>query len=428
MRGAAVPDEAVTSIARRFAEIESDVVPAMLARYQDEIPEYATLDGQVLADVERVTRANTRALVHHLIEGTIFTSEVSITTREGAVRRAAHGVSLEAFLHACRLWGRIFWETVLAICDPADPAQREAALRIAGRVMDHVDALALAATRAYVDGARSQWSEREVIQGDLLDTLISGRARAEVVERKLKALKLRSAESYVVVLARAADRDEATPERMLAGLRQTLGEARTRLRPQQASLLVGVRSSEVVALYPVSGQQALDACRDEATVFADALGAANSRVGVGGWHQGLSGVAVSYAEAREAVAVALAPGCADRIVRFDDIVVDHMLRSSPGAHALLRDTVAQIKAYDARRQSELMRTLEAYLDNGGNITRTARALHVHPNTVVYRLRRIGEIAGRDPARPQDLLVLSLAVRLDTIGDQPRPGREDGGAL
>jgi DNA-binding PucR family transcriptional regulator len=46
-----------------------------------------------------------------------------------------------------------------------------------------------------------------------------------------------------------------------------------------------------------------------------------------------------------------------------------------------------------------------------NITKSAEALFVNPNTVVYRLRRIKELCGRDPYDPDDLLVLSLVMKL-----------------
>jgi DNA-binding PucR family transcriptional regulator len=67
-------------------------------------------------------------------------------------------------------------------------------------------------------------------------------------------------------------------------------------------------------------------------------------------------------------------------------------------------------------------TLRTYLDAGLNVTRTARALFVHPNTIEYRLRRIRELSGRDPRNPDDLLILSLAIKFDELrspGDTDR---------
>jgi hypothetical protein len=57
---------------------------------------------------------------------------------------------------------------------------------------------------------------------------------------------------------------------------------------------------------------------------------------------------------------------------------------------------------------ELAGTALAYLDHGRRLDHTAGALHVHPNTVRYRLRRLGEITGTasfgaEPAEPLTVL-------------------------
>ena len=62
--------------------------------------------------------------------------------------------------------------------------------------------------------------------------------------------------------------------------------------------------------------------------------------------------------------------------------------------------------------SVLTDTLDAYLDCGGAVETCARQLFVHPNTVRYRLKRIGEITGRDPTNPRDAYVLRIAA---TVG-------------
>jgi sugar diacid utilization regulator len=408
-------DRSVAGIAQRLAAAEDDMVRSMLARYREQVPEYATLDERELADVEGVSRANVASLLKHLRDGSFFAGGVNSATREGAARRARKGISLEAFLHSVRLWGQTFWETVLELCDPGDEADREAALRIAGSVMAHVDAASVAAARAYFDNARRHWNEREVISADLLDLLISGRGTPDDIHRRLDALKLRASEHYVVVLARPEE--GAAPARALNALNRMLAEARQRLQPEDAHLLVGARQSEVVALYPAADRSAMATLREQAESFAAHIAPVGARVGIGAWHPGLFGASASYAEAREALAAAFAADPPTRVVSFDEIVVDHLLRSSPGAHQLLRDTVAELAAYDRRRQGQLLQTLATHLDTGASLKRTAEALHVHPNTVVYRLRRVHEITGRDPTDPQDALVLGLAVRLDALGER-----------
>lgn len=53
--------------------------------------------------------------------------------------------------------------------------------------------------------------------------------------------------------------------------------------------------------------------------------------------------------------------------------------------------------------------MRAYVDGGFNVAKAAKILHVHPNTVVYRLRRIRELTERDIRDPNQLPILVLAL-------------------
>ncbi len=72
--------------------------------------------------------------------------------------------------------------------------------------------------------------------------------------------------------------------------------------------------------------------------------------------------------------------------------------------------------YDARRGTELVRTLRAYFDCGGSLTRAKDELHVHVNTVVQRLDRVEALLGRDWSSPERSLELQLALRLRLLSD------------
>jgi DNA-binding PucR family transcriptional regulator len=65
----------------------------------------------------------------------------------------------------------------------------------------------------------------------------------------------------------------------------------------------------------------------------------------------------------------------------------------------------------------LVETLSVYLDTGGALEATARALFVHPNTVRYRLRRVGEVTGLTPTNPRDAFSLRLALAIGRMHGQ-----------
>ncbi|MGW1915888.1 PucR family transcriptional regulator [Streptomyces sp. NPDC002076] len=67
--------------------------------------------------------------------------------------------------------------------------------------------------------------------------------------------------------------------------------------------------------------------------------------------------------------------------------------------------------YDRRHRAELIPTLEAFLDCDGSWTRCATRLHLHVNTLRYRVGRIEQLTGRDLSRLEDKLDFFLALRM-----------------
>ncbi|WP_327113085.1 PucR family transcriptional regulator ligand-binding domain-containing protein [Streptomyces sp. NBC_01341] len=70
-----------------------------------------------------------------------------------------------------------------------------------------------------------------------------------------------------------------------------------------------------------------------------------------------------------------------------------------------------LRDYDRRHRAELMETLEAFLDCDGSWTRCAARLHLHVNTLRYRVGRIEQLTGRDLSRLEDKLDFFLALRM-----------------
>jgi DNA-binding PucR family transcriptional regulator len=133
-------------------------------------------------------------------------------------------------------------------------------------------------------------------------------------------------------------------------------------------------------------------------------------LGLSSYHPGRAAVATAYSEARDAVDVADRLGIRGRAVGLDDVLVDQMLRASGNAQSLLLDAMQALVDYDQRHGSDLVATLQTYVETRFNLTKSGGLLFVHPNTVVYRLRRIHELTGRDPHDVDDLLVLWLGLK------------------
>ena len=93
---------------------------------------------------------------------------------------------------------------------------------------------------------------------------------------------------------------------------------------------------------------------------------------------------------------------------------------------LVDGAIGPLVDYDRRRGTDLVATLDAYFRHGANLARTARALHVHLNTLLKRLERTEVVLGRD-WRAEDDLALRMAVRMHLLAAGGAAGERAGGA-
>jgi PucR family transcriptional regulator, purine catabolism regulatory protein len=92
------------------------------------------------------------------------------------------------------------------------------------------------------------------------------------------------------------------------------------------------------------------------------------------------------------------------------------------------ETVAPLSAYDEQYETELVATVEAYLDNDGNVAATAKQLFTHRHTIRYRLERVKELCGHDVSATEGREKLGLglkAMRVLGIASPRGPALEPG---
>jgi hypothetical protein len=98
------------------------------------------------------------------------------------------------------------------------------------------------------------------------------------------------------------------------------------------------------------------------------------------------------------------------------------------------ETVAPLSAYDDQYETDLVNTIEAYLENDGNVTPTAEQLYTHRHTVRYRLERVKELCGHDITSTEGREKLGLGLKAMRVlgiapprGPAQEPGTEAGRA-
>jgi DNA-binding PucR family transcriptional regulator len=117
---------------------------------------------------------------------------------------------------------------------------------------------------------------------------------------------------------------------------------------------------------------------------------------------GLTNIPRAHREARRALALAPAAGV---LRRADLTLFDYLLAGADETASRLGPAGLD------RLVSPLSETLLAYASSDFNVGATARRLHLHPNTVHYRLRQVEQLTGRDVQRFGDVVDLVAALRL-----------------
>ncbi|MGH2506218.1 MAG: GAF domain-containing protein [Ktedonobacteraceae bacterium] len=88
-----------------------------------------------------------------------------------------------------------------------------------------------------------------------------------------------------------------------------------------------------------------------------------------------------------------------KIARMDDL------------RDMYQDQVGRIASYDRRKNTDLLDTLETYLEYAGNLTRTSERLFVHRNTLIQRLERLQSLCEIDLQERSNWLTLQVAIKI-----------------
>lgn len=130
-------------------------------------------------------------------------------------------------------------------------------------------------------------------------------------------------------------------------------------------------------------------------------------------------------EARLAANVAEASG--ERLLAFEQtgayrLLLPAMSDTPAELERFYAETVESIVAYDEQYETELIQTLETFLDSDGNVAGTAQKLYTHRHTVRYRLERIRELTGLDVGSTDGREKLSLGLKsMRVLGIPTRRG-------
>jgi sugar diacid utilization regulator len=270
------------------------------------------------------------------------------------------------------------------------------------------------------------------VRDDLVEALLLGHVRDEREGRQwAEAVGCAIGRPHRVLCMVPESLTAATGESGAGGpaamaLRRRLLQSLTQLVASQcASAIASARPEGLVVILPepLGGERAVSpAGIGEVAIRHAARLVASSRltVGVGGACEEPTELAQSYLQAQRAVGIARRLGKSGQLVVFEDLGIYRLLFQVPDnreLRAFAHQVLGPLVAYDREHRAGLVRTLSVYLRQNGSLHAAAGLLHIHPNTVNYRLTRIAEIASLCLNDHEDRLAAAVAVKILEVLDE-----------
>ncbi len=235
------------------------------------------------------------------------------------------------------------------------------------------------------------------LAGDVLAEALTGRLHPEELEARLRPFGI--GHDVAVLAFSCADADVAEPL-----LERSLGRAGVRA-------LVAVRGALLCAVIDTGGHDPVQIARAARAELESEVGPVRAAASRAAPAQSLRR---SFHEARCALqAVLMSNGNAPDVASHSDLGAFELLLSLQDDEALRAycdGVLAGIEEGDRAYADELMRSLDAYLENNGHWERAASQVFCHRHTLRYRVRRIEELTGRDLGSPRDRIEFWLALR------------------
>ena len=367
---------------RRLERSSGALATRAVARMDEELPWFREMPADRRSWVTLVAQNGIASLVEWCREpgrpprltGDVFGA---------APRELVRVVALKQTVDLIKIVVDVLEDHVASVAEPGD----EDALHVA--VLQFSREVAFATAHVYASFAenRGAWDAR--LEALVVDALVRGEHSDELSGRAA-ALGWATRTPVMVLVG-------ATPH----GVDDPHAAVRRTARSLRSEVLVGVHADQLVV---VLGRDAgLDDVAERLSCeFGDGPVVAGPVVdGLG--HAGES-AAAALAGLRAAGAWPEAP----RPVPADALLAERALDGDPLARAQLQERVAlPLQAAGG----EVLETVRAVLNSGGNLEASARAIFVHPNTIRYRLKRAADLTGLSATDPRGSWTLQVALAL-----------------
>ena len=367
---------------RRLERSSGSLATRAVARMDDELPWFRDMPADRRSWVTLIAQNGIASLVEWCREpgrpprltGDVFGA---------APRELVRVVALKQTVDLIKVVVHVLEDHVPSVAEPGD----EDALRVA--VLQYSREVAFATAHVYASFAenRGAWDAR--LEALVVDALVRGE-RSDELSGRAAALGWATSTPVIVVVG-------ATPK----NVEDPHAAVRRTARSLRSEVLVGVHADQLVI---VLGRD--EGLEDVAERLSDEFG--DGPVVAGPVVDGLGHAGESAAAALAGLRAAGAWPEAPRPVSADALLAERALDGDPLARAQLNDRVAvPLQAAGG----EVLETVRAVLNSGGNLEASARTIFVHPNTVRYRLKRAADMTGLSATDPRGSWTLQVALAL-----------------
>ncbi|MDR6621995.1 PucR family transcriptional regulator ligand-binding domain-containing protein [Sinomonas atrocyanea] len=239
-----------------------------------------------------------------------------------------------------------------------------------------------------------QRQAQRALAGQVVNDVVRGTLDADEASRRLAGTGINSTRRNVVILA-----ESAAHHRNLRG---------TTLPAALDGAVTATLDRDLVVVVEDDGARAPGLGRALSDHLTEA--GIHATIGIGGSYTKPNGLRWSYFEAKEAAGRGLDVNEPERLS-----ITSLLLASEDVPLAdMAGEAVGPLVRFDRQHGSELVHTLETYLNLNGSVAQVAEQLNLHRNTVRYRLGQIAELTGYDPAVTADRVQLYLALAVKKV--------------
>ncbi len=374
----------VLALSSRLMTYADRLGTSMAERIRAEIPGYDEAQGLTFDQLAASCAQNLRYVLG-ILAGEPAPEHDSPPLTGAA--RAEQGVPYEAVLQASRVGSRYVWDLLV---EQAAPGERDALLLSGADVWAVLEDQSDRLTDSYRQ-ALAERADRDTLRAVLVGALLDGDEAADQIAEAARLLDFEGAIEYVAVSAESPGPGIPGVPDVEAALRRSDVASAWHLDHHRQDGLVALRVGFGIF--------------DLAAVLKDL---AVARVGLSRPFGTLDRAVDGRLQARAACGAASAGST--EVVRYDDHPLGVLLADGPEhARAMVDAVLGGLFDMRSSDRTALLETARAWLTAGGSHAATARALHVHKNTVRFRIRLLEDVTGRDLTRPADAAELFVAL-------------------